>query len=191
MKSLNLYRGVNPRAVQQVHYWTRKLLQHHSIGSMEMEDIEQELMLHYLISTRFYDPTRASLATFLDRIFRHKCVDIIKHANSQKSGRKTYIMSIDEWLIENNREGNILLPHTYTSSESIEFYVEFNSALRRLPTKLAKLLSHLRTHTISEIASMMNVSRTGIYRAINNMRAILCSSHTHALSQLKTMGVKQ
>lgn len=104
MKYINKYTGINPYAVGQVRYRARTLINHPSISGMDVEDIEQELMLSYLLHIKHYNQELAGFKTFVDRVLRHKCTDLIREAEAQKRELHINVMSLDTWLADNEGE---------------------------------------------------------------------------------------
>jgi RNA polymerase sigma-70 factor (ECF subfamily) len=77
MESRNRYDGVDPRAVQFVRYHAWRLAAHSPIPGWEVEDYEQDLIADLLARAPRFDPSRASRATFDDRIIRHRVATLI------------------------------------------------------------------------------------------------------------------
>ncbi|MGH6895149.1 MAG: hypothetical protein ACREJ5_01175 [Geminicoccaceae bacterium] len=77
MESRNRYDGVDPRAVQFVRYHARGLAARRAIPGWEVEDYEQDLIADLLARAPRFDPSRASRATFDDRIIRHRVATLI------------------------------------------------------------------------------------------------------------------
>jgi RNA polymerase sigma-70 factor, ECF subfamily len=77
MESRNRYDGVDPRAVQFVRYHAWRLAARGAISGWEVEDYEQDLIGDLLARAPRFDPSRASRATFDDRIIRHRVATLI------------------------------------------------------------------------------------------------------------------
>ncbi len=178
-KSQNRYEGIDQYVVNQVRYHARKLSRHPGVHSMEVEDIEQELMLDYLSRIQAYDPERASRKTFVDRILNHKCANIIEEAKAQKRGGGVKELSLESWLENRDGEDDELLDHTYDRTDALHFTIDLNHVMRDLPEPLASLLVQLGIYSVSEIARRSGTPRSTLYGSINELRGRLREQGIH------------
>jgi hypothetical protein len=72
METKNRYDGVNTQAVSNIRFHARRLALTNAVPWMELEDFEQDLVLDLLRRQRAFDPSRASFATFADRVIEHR-----------------------------------------------------------------------------------------------------------------------
>lgn len=177
--SQNRYEGIDQYVVNQVRYHACALIRHPAVHGMEVEDIEQELMLDYLSRIQAYDPERASLRTFADRILNHKCASIIEEAKAQKRGGGMQEMSLESWLESRDGEDDELPDHIYDRTEAFHFAIDLNRVLRDLPEPMASLLVQLGIYNVSEIARRTGTPRSTLYGAINELRARLREQGIH------------
>lgn len=103
-RSKNRYDGIDRYVVSQVSYHARQMLRHRAMAGMEVEDIEQDLMLDYLSRIQAFDPEKSCRNTFIDRILRHKCAEMIKAAMAQKRNGGIQAASLNSWLEDGDRE---------------------------------------------------------------------------------------
>jgi RNA polymerase sigma-70 factor (ECF subfamily) len=178
-KSQNRYEGIDPYVVNQVRYHARKLIRHPAVHGMEVEDIEQELMLDYLSRIQAYDPEKAGLKTFVDRILNHKCANLIEEAKAKKRGGDVQEVSLDAWLEGRDGDEDELPDHTYDRTEAIHFAIDLNQAVHALPEPLASLLIQLGIFNVSEISRRTGVPRSTLYGSVNELRAELQRRELH------------
>jgi DNA-directed RNA polymerase specialized sigma24 family protein len=80
MASANRYPGIDPGIVACVRHHARRIAG--QIPGMEVEDLEQELMLQAHRRLDAYDPARAQLRTFVDRVLRNFCSHLLDAAGA-------------------------------------------------------------------------------------------------------------
>jgi hypothetical protein len=84
MSSANRYPGIDPRVVASVRHHARRASTR--LPGMELEDLEQELMLHVHRRLSLYDPGRADLWTYVDRILSSFVVNLAEAAGARSRG---------------------------------------------------------------------------------------------------------
>jgi len=177
--SNNKYDGIDTYVVNQVRYHARKLVRHPSIHSMEIEDIEQELMLDVLSRTQAYDPEKASWRTFVDRILNHKIANLIEDAKALKRGGGIKEMSLDALLENNDGEDSEFPDPAGDPTEAMHLSIDLNRAVQVLPQPLVLLLIQLGDHNPSEISRMTHMPRATLYGSINALRGTLRQQGIH------------
>ncbi len=179
MKSLNRYEGIDKYVVNQVRYHARKLVRHPSIHSMEIEDIEQELMLDVLSRTQAYDPEKASWRTFVDRILNHKIANLIEDAKALKRGGGVRAMSLDALLENPEGEDDEHPDPAGDPTEAMHLAIDLKQAMQVLPQSLVVLMFQLGEHNPSELSRMTRVPRATLYGSINTLRGTLREQGVH------------
>lgn len=179
MKSLNRYEGIDRYVVNQVRYHACKLVRHPNIHSMEIEDIEQELMLDVLSRTQAYDPEKASWRTFVDRIINHKIANLIEEAKAQKRGGGIQEMSLDALMENPEGEDDELPDPAGDPTEAMHLSINLNRAMQVLPRSLVLLLIQLGEYNPSELSRMTRVPRATLYGSINALRGTLREQGIH------------
>ena len=76
MEHSNRYNGIDPRAVNTVRFHARRLTRRRAVPGMEVEDYEQDLTLDLLHRLKKYDSSRSGIATFIDRVVRHRSASL-------------------------------------------------------------------------------------------------------------------
>ena len=172
MKNLNKYDDIDKSLNKEIYYWSRKLVRNCESYYLDIEDIQQDLFLHYFLNTRSYNPSRANLRTFINNILKNKCKDIIRKLKSNKRNlvaERVYL-----------KELSVYLPW-----ENLEKCVEFNISLKKLPPRLSKLLTNLRVYKVTELSKQMKISRATIYADIKKIRDILSGQKQFQLNNKK------
>ena len=93
MASANRYPGIDPRIVRCVRHHAARVRA--ALPGMEIEDVEQELMLHVHRRLSRFDAARGSLRTFADRVARNCAANLLQSARSERRGSGVEVLSLD------------------------------------------------------------------------------------------------
>jgi RNA polymerase sigma-70 factor (ECF subfamily) len=157
-----------------------------SVGLTESDrkDLEQELWLHLLRRLPKYDPNRAQLNTFADRVVEPKTLTIIESRKAKmrdyrlcrfslndqfedKDGRSIQrIEKIDQedYLL---RTGRLSRP----TDELLDLSIDLRKAMEQLPPELRELCQRLATETVTEVSRDTGIPRSTLYESIKKVRA--------------------
>jgi RNA polymerase sigma-70 factor (ECF subfamily) len=91
----NCYDAIHPYATQTIRIHAQRLARGTLFPNMTAEDHQQELALDLWRRLPAYDPERAGLATFIDRIVRRRVCDLITAAQTTGSRGERQTMSLD------------------------------------------------------------------------------------------------
>jgi len=96
MERLNhCYDLLHPYATHTIRFHAQRLARGTLFPGMTAEDHQQELALDLWRRLPAYDPERAGLATFIDRIVRRRVSDLITSAHTAARGGERQTMSLD------------------------------------------------------------------------------------------------
>ena len=132
----------------------------------EQDDIAQELRIEIFKSLKYFNPQRAKFKTYIQGVLKKKGIDLLRFKTA-KYRQKVTIISI-----ENKELG---MAQTYSEffifEENAVGIQDLDSAIGKLPQEhqnVCRLL--LQSYNISEIAKILNKSRTTIHKIINDIR---------------------
>ena len=115
MSSANHYPGIDARIVASVRHHARRASGR--LPGLELEDLEQELMLHAHRRLNSYDPTRADLWTYVDRVLSNFLANLAKAAGAKSRGSGTSTISLDDPNLERDSEAIVAAADNGGSSE--------------------------------------------------------------------------
>jgi DNA-directed RNA polymerase specialized sigma24 family protein len=84
MTPINRYDGLDPRAVRTVKSKIRSLVGFQGLTSVDLEDLEQELMLDVVCSVHRFDQQRGNYGQFLGGVIQRRVALTIKARRAQK-----------------------------------------------------------------------------------------------------------
>lgn len=129
---------------------------------VDPEDFEQECALAAWLKLRRFDPRRASLATFIERVIATKCASLARKERARKRTR------LDPDTPANGS------PHAMVN---FDLSLDIKRAIERLSRadqNVARLL--LLAHKPAEIARRIRCSRAAVYRTMDRIRSALEAS---------------
>ena len=188
MASANQYRGIDPRIVACVRHHASRI--RCSLLGMQVEDVEQELMLHIHRRLPQFDPCRSSIRTFTDRIARNCIANLAEAAYAQKRGSGFEILASDAMAfngddgsspIGSDQEAVLDTEHQvgFAPEAFLNLRIDLWRAFDRLPPTLRTCLLGLFDNTVSAAARRAGVSRATTYSRIAALRERLRAAGLH------------
>lgn len=148
----------------------------------EQEDLEQELTLHLLRQAHHFDPQRASLSTFIDRVVNSRVVSLLRDRHRQKRAPGYTAQSLDtppaDSVSPSDLAGSLTeadhcrrIGQSATSEErGRERTIDVSEALTRLSPELRDLCRRLMAGSVASVARDLGVSRRQIQKAVGQIR---------------------
>jgi RNA polymerase sigma factor (sigma-70 family) len=179
MASANRYPGIDPQIVRCVRHHARRVRM--ALPGMEIEDIEQELMLHVHRRLSRFDATRGSLRTFVDRIVRNCAANLLQSLRSEKRGFGVEFLSLDTIAGDAADSGSPFAGSDegacaggayvgYAPEDLLNLRIELWRTFDRLPSPLRSCLLGLFGNTVTDAARRTGVSRSTLYERIAEIR---------------------
>ena len=140
---MNDYEGIDERIVKNVKAYAKKL----SIKNrnMDLEDIEQELMLHVIKGIRNFNPNLGDYDHFLRKILSCSGKNILKRNSRQLH------------CYQSERD----VANTEIASADL---IDLKKAIAEFPNRYKLICKLLTQYTVMEIAEMLHLSKASIYR---------------------------
>lgn len=182
MASANQYRGIDPRIVACVRHHASRI--RCSLPGMQVEDVEQELMLHVHRRLPQFDPSRSSIRTFTDRIARNCVANLTKAEQAEKRGFGFEIIAFDAMAFNGDDGSSPICSDQQAvldTEQQVGFFPEAFLNLRidlwraynRLPSTLRSYFLELFDNTVTDAARRSGVSRAAVYDRIAAIRELL------------------
>jgi RNA polymerase sigma factor (sigma-70 family) len=173
MSSANRYPGIDPRIVASVRHHARRASGR--LSGMELEDLEQELMLHAHRRLSSYDPGRADLWTYADRILSNFVANLAKAAGARSRGGGASKVSLDDPKLELDSEPIAAAICDRSSAdlswcERIHLRQDLDRVLHSLPQHLQECCHWLARGSVTEAAQRSGLARGSIYSRITTLK---------------------
>ena len=173
MSPANQYPGIDARIVASVRHHSRRASR--KIPGMELEDLEQELMLHAHRRLSSYDPGRADLWTYADRVLSNFVANLAKAAGATSRGGGTSTISLDDPNLERD-SGAIVVAGDDRGSrelswcEHIHLRQDLHRVLHSLPQHLQDCCHWLAESSVTEAAQRSGLARGSIYSRMATLK---------------------
>ena len=186
MASTNRYHGIDPRIVRCVRHHAARAAA--ALPGMDVEDVEQELMLHVHRRLWRFDAARGSLRTFVDRIARNFAANLIHAARSERRGSGVEFISFDpiawkssddERACSDERVSARELYVGYAPEDLLNLRIELWRVFDRLPPPLRSCFLGLLDNTAADAARRTGVSRSTLYERIATIRESVRAADLH------------
>jgi DNA-directed RNA polymerase specialized sigma24 family protein len=173
----NCYDVLHPYATQTIRFHAQRLARGTLFPGMTAEDHQQELALDLWRRLPAYDPERAGLATFIDRIVRRRVSDLITSAHTAARDGERQTMSLDS---AEDGDGAALADQLSTSEglwagpADLEHEVSLRHDLGRfialLPPALRRCCAILMSGSVGEAIQKESLHRSSYYEGLGRLR---------------------
>jgi RNA polymerase sigma-70 factor (ECF subfamily) len=150
-----LFREAYPMAVRSAKFRARAFPEYDDMGH---DDLVQEVLIAVWTALSRFDPARAGLRTFVERISANSIASAFRRKRATKR----------------------VMPASYRPAAApqllvnVELRVDLQRALRRLSKRDQEIAFLLRAEdTPSDIARVLTTSRTSVYESIGRLRLAL------------------
>jgi DNA-directed RNA polymerase specialized sigma24 family protein len=176
-RASNCYDTLHPYATQTIRFHAQRLARGTLFPGMTAEDHQQEMAFDLWRRLPAYDPERAGLATFIDRIVRRRVSDLITSAHTAARGAERQTQSLDS---DDDGDSDGLADHLSTTDglwagpADLEHEVSLRHDLKRfielLPPALRRCCAILLSGSVGEAIQKENLHRSSYYEALGRLR---------------------
>jgi RNA polymerase sigma-70 factor, ECF subfamily len=179
MSSANHYSGIDARIVSSVRHHARRASG--KVPGLELEDLEQELMLHAHRRLNSYDPTRADLWTYVDRVLSNFLANLAKAAGAKSRGSGTFTISLDDPNLKRDSEAIAAAAGNGGSRELswceyIHLRQDLHRVLHSLPQHLQDCCQKLTENSVTEAARRSGLARGSIYSRMATLKCAFAAA---------------
>lgn len=159
---MNRYEGIDKRIIANVRMYAKILKRKPIFRSMDLEDLEQELMCEAISSLRSFDERRGELGNFIRKVLSRRCVNLTKTYTCKKRNSNTSPLDSETELL--------------TQCEVFDNYrdmcekrIEVSQLINELPIKYRLVYKLLQNHSIAETTKILGVSRSVVFRSLKKI----------------------
>ncbi len=162
-----------------IKFKARQLSRRQDFQSAELEDLQQELWLVLVKAAEQFDPAKASLDTFIDRVVNTAVAMLVRARQRRKRGNGFPVQSLDQELVPSSETPEPLAaavsaddlarrtgtkPADETSRrEDVE---AIEHALAQMPEEIRDLCRKLMGGTVASVARDLGISRRQVRKII-------------------------
>lgn len=178
MASANRYPGIDPKIVRCVRHHAERVRA--ADASIEIEDAEQELMLHLHGRLSRFDARRGSLRTFVDRVAANCAINLMRATLAEKRGARVEVLSFDAIVRHAGTDGSDpdavgaetgpMLTIGYAPEDFLNLRIELWRVYDKLPSALRGCFLGLLDGSVVDAARQLGIARSTVYRRIAALR---------------------
>jgi len=169
------------KILRTTKHYALKISTEHLNNAFDIDDYKNEILFELNQALIKFDPRRANLNTFVDRVANLKCRALRRYLKmrqkvrcssglcsdttlSQSVSDSTSFLTVNESKFDGSSHINLCRPlHT-----EIEYQLE--RAIKSLGPECEQLCSMLMEHSVAEVANRIDIHRSTIYRVLNKLR---------------------
>lgn len=137
----------------------------------DLADIEQDLIKSLLACMPQFDPAKAKLNTFVDRVVGSKIVDLLRRRNAEIRNRGREAFSLNEEI--ETEDGTVEIIETVSQDEidlrtgrynrpeadRAHLQIDLNAVVAGLSPEFRQVADMLRTQSVAEVARDLGIPR--------------------------------
>jgi len=179
----NRYSGVDSYAASFVSFKAKVLIRTPLYTNDDLEDIEQELMLAYLLAWPSFDPGKGNPKSFIKAVINNRAAEMLREAEAQKrwTGLKTLSLSTpiaddadatigDQITSDESLWGDVFGAQGHMAAEQ---NMDVQKILARLPEDLAQTYRLLMEYSVTEAAELLGIPRTTMSSRLKKLKKFM------------------
>jgi RNA polymerase sigma factor (sigma-70 family) len=181
--SQHRYSGVDSYAAFFVSYKAKVLIRTPHYTHDDLEDIEQELMLAYLLAWPSFDPDKGNPKSFIKAVVNNRAAEMLREAEAQKrwTGLKTISLSTpvtddtdatigDQITSDESLWGDVFGAQSHGAAEQ---KMDHERMLAALPKDLRQTHRLLMEHSVTEAAEILGIPRTTMSSRLKKLKKFM------------------
>lgn len=159
-----------PRTLKHIRNTARRLARGRSIPGMDAEDIEQDLFLDLWHRRAAFDATKATFATFADRIIAHRVATLTCPTARHKAERQQ--VALDGYVDGDEQQmlADTLADPTALGEVDQALTIDMKRFIAGLPPALQRCCTILLTPNRREASMDAGVHRSTVYESAHRLR---------------------
>jgi DNA-directed RNA polymerase specialized sigma24 family protein len=169
----NQYDILNPCATTTIRIHARCLARDQVIPGMAAEDYEQELAADLWKRLPTYDPERASLPTFIDRLVRNRVAGLFAAARAAKRRHERELVAVDESKDDAERASGVKSDSCIAASnlaDEVGLRHDIGRFKANLPPALKRCCAILMSGSVTEAISKHGLHPSSYYDGLRRLR---------------------
>lgn len=177
------YSGVDSYAAFFVSYKAKVLIRTPHYTHDDLEDIEQELMLAYLLAWPSFDPDKGNPKSFIKAVVNNRAAEMLREAEAQKrwTGLKTLSLSTpvtddtdstigDQITSDESLWGDVFSAQSQSAAEQS---MDTQKLLAQLPDDLRQTYRLLMEYSVTEAAELLGIPRTTMSSRLKKLKKFM------------------
>lgn len=172
MTTLNQYRGLDPRVVANLRCVARRITRTGGVPGMDLEDLEQDLALDLWRRLPAYDPQRASLPTFADRVLNNRAATLTAASARIAAERRAVSLDAHDELGDTAVAGLVGIHSALLDDEAIALHLDVARFIDRLTPAQRRVCIILMQPSVAGAARALGMHRSTVYEMRERLRRL-------------------
>jgi RNA polymerase sigma-70 factor (ECF subfamily) len=172
MDTLNRYDGLDPRVVANLRCVARRLARSGGVPGMDLEDLEQDLIFDLWRRLPAYDPRRASLPTFADRVLNHRAATLTASSARLTAERRAVSLDAQDAPDETACAGLVGLHTALDDDDTVGLRLDVARFLDRLTPAQRRACIVLMQPNVAGAARALGMHRSTVYEMRERLRRL-------------------
>jgi len=166
----------NDYAARLIHFKARMLSRRRAFAGDDREDIEQDLWLDLFERLPKYDPTKATLNTFIALVVERRVASLIRDRSTEKRSPDREECSLDDAVLD--ADGRVVARHETTPEAASDpgrlrdLERDVAHVVAHLPDELRPIVLALAFGTQNSVGPELGISRRAMAKAVDQLREI-------------------
>lgn len=174
--SPNSFSPLDPKTARQIRFKVRQVCGRRGLSKSELRDIEHDLGVHVHLGLARFDPTRAKLTTFIDRLVTRWLISFLRYRFAACRNPRREGPSLND--IVRDSDGDAVARHETIADGSgdgadhRDLSQRLAELMSRLPDDLRVVALLLANGTPNSVAAQLGISRREVAARIKRLREI-------------------
>jgi RNA polymerase sigma factor (sigma-70 family) len=158
-----LFLKAYPLATRAVEVRSGTLIDLLCEAALDRDDLKQEVFAGVWAALSRFDPSRACLRTFVERVVANRITSLVRTARSHRT----------------RRSGYELIPSMLGAAvpgDHVDLRVDIRRVIGKLSSFDRDVAVHLTEHSVVETGRRMNVSRAAVYRSVHRLKVAFAAA---------------
>ena len=198
--SKNRYNGVDSDAVSFIKRKAKKLTRLPFFTPNDYQDLQQELMIAFLLAWPKFDPSKGEPHSFIKAVVNTRGAELTRDAEAKKRWMGQSLRSLSEGV--SGQDENLTLADTISNEDrlwgefspeiqelSLGLHQDLERFMATLPPDLSRLSLLLTTKTIAEVSVETGIPRSTIQDAVKKLRKLMEKAGLKIYTRIKPRGL--
>lgn len=161
-----------PRTLKHIRNTARRLAHSRSVPGMDAEDIEQDLFLDLWHRRGAFDPTKATFATFADRVIAHRVATLTSPTACRKAERQQ--VALDDFVDGDDQQtlADTLADPAALGEVGQAITLDMKRFIASLPPALQRCCTILMTPNRRDASMEAGIHRSSVYESAHRLRKL-------------------
>jgi DNA-directed RNA polymerase specialized sigma24 family protein len=175
---------LKPDVMRLIHVESLYLARQLRCPHFDRDDIEQEILLDLWKRWKRFDLARSQPQTFVDRVVRHKVVELARFYGRKKRGSGVRVFSLDQQVecLHGDSRSNRNAPQglfEHAIEDRIDLSADVTAIINDLPDHLRMLCEQLGKNSLRVVRRQLGLSKHALQQEVIELRDRFSADGVH------------